>query len=92
VRPKELALDDAGEREGRGYANDYADGDEQEDFAHDEPDDVAAGGTETASKDAGATKRTARTGEAKFSRRWPSLLGECRSLPFFAGRKRRRGQ
>src|SRR5882762_116614 len=43
---EELALDYAGERQGRGYAGNYADGYEQEDFAHDHPDDVATGGAE----------------------------------------------
>src|SRR6266849_5682035 len=43
---EELALDYAGQCKGGGDAGGYADGYQQEDFAHDHPDDVAACGAE----------------------------------------------
>src|SRR5260370_38515601 len=43
---EKLALDYAGQCKGGGDAGNYADGYQQEDFAHDHPDDVAASGTE----------------------------------------------
>ncbi len=43
---EELALDYTSEGEGGGDAGDYTDGYEEEDFAHDQPDDVAACGAE----------------------------------------------
>src|SRR5216684_5001538 len=43
---EELALDDASQCERGSDAGYDTDGDEEEDFAHDQPDDVAAGGAE----------------------------------------------
>src|SRR5882762_8684235 len=44
---EELALDYAGQGEGSGNACHDTDGNEEENFTHDQPDDVAAGGAES---------------------------------------------
>src|SRR5437667_11144114 len=44
---EELALDHAGEREGGSDSGNDADGDKKQNFTHDQPDDVAASGSES---------------------------------------------
>jgi hypothetical protein len=84
---EELALDDAGEREGGDDASGDADSDEDENFAHDQPDHVFAGGAEGHANANFAGALSDDVGhyavEAEETKRWEKgLIGEGDKVPW----------